>query len=216
AAPEIGGPQVLDFGFPVSYTAYRTQEVVGGKGVQPLVAFQPLPDPRTGNESEGIAELTFAPPGFPAGLEGGLIMGFHGKFNLGGLENEENALVYTDPATGEYFHLVESRTPGVGHLDGLLASGDSLFVADISSIGSLSTGSGKGVIYRIRALPAPPGPRFICGDSNGDGAVDVSDGIATLTSIFLGSPTLPCPDAADANDDAAIDISDAVAVFLYL
>jgi len=53
------------------------------------------------------------------------------------------------------FHLTKARLPGVGHLDGLLPTHDSLFVSDISTNGSLSTGVGKGVVYQIKALVGP-------------------------------------------------------------
>ena len=83
-------------------------------------------------------------------------MGFHGKFGGGGLANEENPLVYVDLATTNYFHFIEGQQVNVGHLDGLLATGDSLFVADLTTNGSLSSGSGLGVIYQIKSLALPP------------------------------------------------------------
>ncbi|HVR75105.1 MAG TPA: hypothetical protein VMT52_12265, partial [Planctomycetota bacterium] len=59
-----------------------------------------------------------------------------------------------------------------------------------------------------RPLAAEPG--FRRGDSNRDGAVDISDPIRVLGFLFLGGAGLPCPDAADSNDDGNIDLSDAV------
>src|SRR5579872_3626258 len=93
AAAEIGNGTVPDFGFPTNYTTYRSGTVVGGGGVQPLVTFEPQPDPYTGSESEGPNDIAFAPPGFPPGLNNGIFVGFHGKFDLGGIANEENPLV---------------------------------------------------------------------------------------------------------------------------
>ena len=154
-AAEIGGTTVEDFGFPTNYTAYRSGTVVGGAGVQPLVAFQPLPDPMTGSESEGPNDIAFAPSSFPDGLNNGIFVGFHGKFNLGGRTNEENPLVYVDLATFTYFHFIGNDEPNVGHLDGLLATEDSLFVADLASNGNLSNGGGFGMIYQIKSLARP-------------------------------------------------------------
>ena len=57
---------------------------------------------------------------------------------------------------------------------------------------------------------------FLRGDSNGDGKVDVSDGIRTLGFLFLGGDALPCPEAANAGDSAGLDITDAVFTFSYL
>jgi hypothetical protein len=52
--------------------------------------------------------------------------------------------------------------------------------------------------------------RFIRGDSNVDGVLDISDAVAILGFLFLGSASLSCDDAADVNDDGALDLSDAV------
>jgi hypothetical protein len=52
--------------------------------------------------------------------------------------------------------------------------------------------------------------RFLRGDANGDGRVDISDPVATLLALFLGGPGLQCADAGDANDDGAIDVADAI------
>jgi hypothetical protein len=70
-----------------------------------------------------------------------------------GLSNEENPLVYADLATGEYFHFVSNEEPLVGHLDGLLASGNRLYVSDISGQGGLgSSAQNSGAIYQIRYI----------------------------------------------------------------
>ena len=85
----------------------------------------------------------------------GVFIGFHGKYGAGGLNNEENPLVYVDLRTTNYFHFIGDEEPAIGHLDGLLTTGDSLFVADFSTNGSLSTGGGRGVIYQIKSLVLP-------------------------------------------------------------
>ena len=151
------------FGFPTNHTAYRTGTVAGGAGVQPLIAFQPLPDPFTGNESEGANDVVFAPPAFPDGLNTGIFLGFHGRFNAGGTNNEENPVVYANPATGAYFHFIRGQQAGIGHLDGLLATRDSLFVADLVSTGNTSSGAGAGVIYQIKSLVNPTAPALALG-----------------------------------------------------
>lgn len=152
------GSSVPDFGFPDSYTAYRTGDIVGGLGEQPLIVFQPITDPLTGRRSEGPNQMTFAPSGFPKGLNRGIFIGFHGKFTLGGIQNDENPVVYADPETGEYFHFIAGQQHGVGHLDGLLATADCLYVADLVTHGNLFNGGGAGVIYRIESLVPPEAP----------------------------------------------------------
>ncbi len=152
-AAQVGNGTVQYFGFPSNYTAYRTGTVVGGGGVQPLVAFQPLPNPSNGSESEGPNDITFAPPGFPPGLNNGIFVGFHGKYGLGGLANEENPLVYVDLTNNSYFQFIGNNEPNIGHLDGLLSTGDSLFAADLASTGfGSANGTNTGVIYQLKSL----------------------------------------------------------------
>ena len=152
---KLGG-DIEDFGFPDHYIEYRTGKFIGGGGIPPLVAFTPIPNPANGSESEGPNEISFAPPNFPPGLNNGLFVGFHGQFSSAGLANEENPLVYVDIDTGQYFHFVNNNEPNVGHLDGLLASRDRLYVSDISRKGSFdSSARNSGAIYQIRHVGTP-------------------------------------------------------------
>ena len=57
---------------------------------------------------------------------------------------------------------------------------------------------------------------FLRADANADGAVDLSDPVFSLASLFLGGPFPVCLDSADANDDAAFNISDAIYTLSFL
>ncbi|MCZ6794806.1 MAG: dockerin type I domain-containing protein [Planctomycetota bacterium] len=57
---------------------------------------------------------------------------------------------------------------------------------------------------------------FLRGDSNSDGAVDLSDARFTLDFLFLAGTPPACPDAADANDDGRLDISDPIKILTSL
>jgi glucose/arabinose dehydrogenase len=151
SAAQIGGP-VQDFGFPSTYTDYNTGQRVGTQGTPPVVAF--VPSAGGGAEIAGAAKLTFAPPGFPRGLNTGMFVGFHGLTNAAGSDNDENPVAYVDRATHTYFPFIAAGQDGVGHLDGLLATQDSLFVADLSTNGDLFQTAQGGAIYEIQALPA--------------------------------------------------------------
>lgn len=153
AVGDIGGA-IEDFGFPDNYVAYRTGGQ-GGPGDNPLVAFQPIPDPLTGAEAEGANEIAFVPDEFKAILGDGIFIGFHGRFNAGGLANEENPLAFYSLETDSYFHFIETDQPSVGHLDGLLATSDRLYVSDIAINGQMFNGRGQGAIYVIRVVPEP-------------------------------------------------------------
>ena len=63
---------------------------------------------------------------------------------------------------------------------------------------------------------SPPPVDFVRGDVNADGETDISDAVATLLFLFLGSATVPCEKAADADDGGEIDISDAILILGYL
>ena len=153
------GTKVFNYGYPNSYIAYRTGKHVGPPSTAPVVAFQPWPDPYTGSESEGPSEIAVAPAGFPSGLNNGVFVGFHGRFDLGGLANEENPLVFYNRATGKYYDFIGNDEPNIGHLDGLLSTSNALFAADLSSNGDLfsSQGTGAGVIYEIKAISKSSG-----------------------------------------------------------
>ena len=159
ARTNLGGP-VEFFGFPTNYSAYRSNVVVGGEGVQPLITFRPIPNPANGRENEGASDIVFAPPRFPNGLNTGIFLGFHGRFTSAGTANEENPLAYADLDTGSYFHFILGQQPGVGHFDGLLATHDSLFVADLVSTGNPFNGAGAGIIYQIKSLVMPTPPQL--------------------------------------------------------
>lgn len=152
------GGAIEYFGFPTNYYSYRTNAFIGGAGIPALAVFQPIPDAFTGRESEGPNQIAYAPPGFPDGLNSGVFLGFHGKYSSAGTANEENPVVYADPATGNYFHFIANQQPGIGHLDGLLATRDSLFVADLVTTGNPSSGLNAGAIYQIKSLVTPTLP----------------------------------------------------------
>ena len=60
------------------------------------------------------------------------------------------------------------------------------------------------------------GVRFLRGDSNADGTIDISDSVFTLNYLFAGGPLSTCQDAADTNDDGSVDVADAVYALSFL
>ena len=57
---------------------------------------------------------------------------------------------------------------------------------------------------------------FLRGDANRDASVDISDGVAVLSHLFLRAVPLPCPDAADADDSGFVNITDGIFILNYL
>lgn len=202
---EIGG-DIEDFGFAENFTEYRTGRVVGGGDIQPLVAFQPLPAP-DGEESEGPNDIAFAPSTFPEGLNNGVFVGMHGKFTLGGVANEENPLVFYNLDDDSYFHFISNDEASVGHLDGLLSTDDSLFVADISPSGGFgSSANDSGVIYQLKSIvPSCSPANELLGDLDGDGNVAFAD-FLTLSGNF--GQDVGSYDQGDVNCDGSVGFDD--------
>ncbi|KAF0246240.1 MAG: outer membrane autotransporter barrel domain-containing [Planctomycetota bacterium] len=69
----------------------------------------------------------------------------------------------------------------------------------------------------LRSMPdAPRLPgQILRGDVNSDEVVNVSDGIALLNRLYLGTGTIS-RDAADFNDDGRLDSTDAIRIFNFL
>ncbi|HAK96288.1 MAG TPA: hypothetical protein DCM87_15175 [Planctomycetes bacterium] len=59
------------------------------------------------------------------------------------------------------------------------------------------------------------GVRFVPGSANGDGRLDIADGIFILNALFRGGRAIPCMKAADANGDCQVDATDAVYIIYY-
>ena len=137
---------MVDFGFPDAYIDYATGEAVGDGSE--AVAFLPL----EGDESEGVAGIALLPGSFPEPFNGALIAGFHGQFDLVGLENEENPVRAINLVSGDHFDLIGNDAPEVGHIDSMTTLDDTVYLADFCNA-SLTSSTGCGVIYRITAAP---------------------------------------------------------------
>lgn len=63
----------------------------------------------------------------------------------------------------------------------------------------------------------PNSVRFVRGDANADGVIDLSDPITILSRLFLGGiGEFECADAVNANADGDIDISDGILLLHHL
>ncbi|MBI4605977.1 MAG: hypothetical protein HY721_28770, partial [Planctomycetes bacterium] len=107
--------------------------------------------------------------------------------------------------------------------DGVLGKGRRADVARLS-IGthkvSLEATDRSGATGRaevtVHVGVAPGGGKFVRGNSNGEGGIDIADAISLLAYLFLGGKAPPCEDAADSNDDGRLDLSDATYTLNYL
>ena len=69
-----------------------------------------------------------------------------------------------------------------------------------------------------RAAKNCQGSRFVRGDADANGSINLTDGIVILNFLFLGSPAPACLDAADTDDDGLGNpsLTDAVIIFAWL
>ena len=59
------------------------------------------------------------------------------------------------------------------------------------------------------------GRRFLRGDFNMDGQVDISDAVSLLQHLYLGNAGT-CLDAGDVNNNEVLDITDAIRILAFL
>jgi hypothetical protein len=156
------GSTLYDFGFPDSYVDFATGQYVNGDpgATPPLVAFLQVADTNgVLQSSEGLSGMSYVAPGsFPfAGALGGEIMTFHGVKDATGAANYDDAVLYYDFSSGVYTPIVDAGTAGIGHIDSVLVSGDTIFLADFATNGLVdqSGGTNTGAIYEFTIAPEP-------------------------------------------------------------
>jgi hypothetical protein len=59
-------------------------------------------------------------------------------------------------------------------------------------------------------------PKFRRGDVDGDGEINITDGVRVLNHLFLGTGEITCPDAADTNDQGELNITSGVFILNWL
>jgi hypothetical protein len=98
------------------------------------------------------------------------------------------------------FGSLESTLTGISiHGDDLVAVGTGAFAE----------------MFRLKAFSDPP-RSFRRGDVDGNGLVNLTDAIFTLSYLFRGGRAPGCEDAADADDNGDINLTDPVAILLLL
>ncbi len=63
---------------------------------------------------------------------------------------------------------------------------------------------------------AAPTERFMRGDANHDGALNIADAVFTLQFLFAQGDRPGCADSADSNDDGQLNIADAITTLAHL
>ncbi len=201
------GKVIYDFGFPDSYVDFATGKYVKGdpNATPPLAAFVAVANTNGAPQyAEGLSAMAFAPSGsLPfAGSRGGEIVTFHGVKDAFGAANYDDALLYYDFASGVDTPIVDSRTAGIGHLDSVLVSGDTLFLADFASNGVVDGigGNQTGAIYAFKVVSTKviqPLPSIVTGgvlnaasfakDAQGNGTAVAPGSLVAIFGNFPGA-----------------------------
>ena len=77
------------------------------------------------------------------------------------------------------------------------------------------TARDSGAVYYVSGFGIGPSSRFLRGDANVDGRVNLADVIWIVAQLYRAGPPAFCEDAADANDDGRIDLADALALINF-
>jgi hypothetical protein len=74
-------------------------------------------------------------------------------------------VLYYDFSSGVYTPIVDAGTAGIGHIDSVLVSGDSIFLADFATNGLVDEagGSGTGAIYEFTIGTPEPSTGLLAG-----------------------------------------------------
>jgi hypothetical protein len=64
-------------------------------------------------------------------------------------------------------------------------------------------------------IPSETGSRFVRGDTDANGALEITDPIGNLNYQFLGEFAPPCLDALDFDDNGAIELTDPIGNLTY-
>jgi len=125
----------------------------------------------------------------------------------GELVSSAAGCILLEDAVGNTYELDVVPTAAVGDFVFVEAALDDSCVSTCGATGGCLTN----VVYSSCET------EFLRGDANNDSAVDISDAVFVLSSLFVpGSDSPQCDDAADVNDDGTKDISDAVSVLAAL
>jgi hypothetical protein len=121
-------------------------------------------------------------------------------------------------AEDRWFVRLQDAFPTQGNVYGAIhpnVAGHRAFAADVAA-------ALKADLYLEGQLsqprhPADGGARFVRGDANDDGSVDLTDAVTILRHLFLDPrPPLGCLESADVDDNDAIDLTDPVRLLGHL
>ncbi|HVR74134.1 MAG TPA: hypothetical protein VMT52_07380 [Planctomycetota bacterium] len=168
-----------------------------------------LPDP------EVVVTVTLdddAEEGLPH--ESPLVSGIFKPSNYGFDEDDEvDAFPDQDEEGIPTPHPEPSSATTLSIFSGTHPNGDwRLYIVDDEVFEAGSIADGWSLTIRTGTQSTP----FRRGDSNQDGALNLTDAVATLAALFQGGAQPACADAADADDNGSVSLTDAVYTLNHL
>lgn len=146
-------------------------------------------------------------------VESAHIVGFWSTDNLGTelLVNEVSTGITNDGNFTSSAYFPEDAGAG------LFLEGSNLIEIVVNNAGDAANPTGLRVDAFVAVSGGPPAPeRFIRGDADGSGGLNITDGIFILNYLFTGGPDPQCSDSADADDSGLINITDGIYVLSFL
>jgi outer membrane protein assembly factor BamB len=158
------------------------------------------------------------------------------------LRGSDGNVLWTFPTGGEVNHTMAYDVDGDGFLEAIAGSDDQnvyvidgttgteewsysvaddvmhIQVGDVDCDGKANitcvTFGSDGLVYAFATLDETPDA--VCGDANGDEAVNISDAVYMINYIFKGGPPPEPLCSGDANGDDGLNISDATYIIAYV
>lgn len=100
------------------------------------------------------------------------------------------------------------------HVTKITVSDNVLEIQPLNTAGNpIDIDPGPGTSSTITKNIFPP---FLRGDSDQNGAIDITDGVFIQNYLFLGGPAPHCLDAVDPDDNGQVNLTDAVYIYNFL
>lgn len=199
-APVHGGGLFLEIAYSavvVNNTIAGNDTMGDGGGVFTNFHFLPAPFAMANNIIWGNQSATpgvFHAAEVPPSVFSNIITGGHP-----GADNLDSDPLFVDATANNY--RLQGASPAIDA--GLVAPG--LPATDVDGSPRVVNSSIDLGAYEFQDVP------FIRGDLNASGSVNLADGVALLSALFVpGTPPLECDDVGDANDDGNLNLQDPV------
>lgn len=99
---------------------------------------------------------------------------------------------------------------------GAQAMTEAVYGADLDGDGDIDLVAANAGSSSVSVFENLTGPYYVCGDANGDEAINLADAVYLINYVFKGGPAPNPLDSGDANCDDAVNLADAVYLVNYV